>query len=450
MTSEEILARYLHGLETDINQLFAKDSTDEIDIVQQLTEEISILKTQAHENGVTIEKGNEEIVKLQEYMREQRLQLDDLQDSNGKLQDIVEQQSSRIIAMATDGAALQNQSKHIQTRLESQERELKRTRNESRLAIHDLAKKEEEYNMQCDKVTKLENELIRLHGNNNQLQMSLDEKESEIISLINANNEMEDKLNSALEGLRFQSPEVTSVSPLISPLISPRVFSSDQSYSSSVGQTDILHQMKNQLEQLHEVLIEKTGEEGSEIELSFVHELLQMNTSLEGNLLNQHQAYDQLIMRKDEQIKKLEDLLTAERAHETVGDIEVLQRDMASLQNYISELKRKVEKSEEVCGNLEDELKKEKKNGEFQKAIIDKQIEEIKKLNHYFGKARSKEIDLDTKKEKMDVQIKQQENEILSQSLRIKELECTSQSVPEHTELLLGGADNDTELLMVR
>ena len=423
--------------------------------MQQLAEEVSILKMQAHKNEVAIEKGNKEIKKQQEYITEQRLQLQDLQDSNGKLQEIIEQQSSHIAAIANDRIALENQLKYWQTKSESQERDLKRTRNESRLAIHDLTKKEEECSTQQEKVMKLENELLRLHGTNNQqmshlvqLESYLSEKESEMRILIDANNEMEDKLNTALEALRFgnsvrkTSEEEDDEAIIPFALTSPRVFSPDLSYSSSVGQTDILYQMKNQLHQLQTVLIDKSGEEGSEIELSFVQELLQMNTSLEDNLIHQHQAYDLLVLRKDEEIEKLKSLLASD---ETVNS--GLRQEIALMQDSINELKTKEERRREVYSNLEDELMKEKKNGEFQKGIIDRQIEEIKKLNHYLGKARSKQVQLDTEKEKMDMQIQQQEKELMNQSLYIQELQGaknTSQSVPEDSNGV-----NQAELLTV-
>ena len=430
MTSEEVLTQYLHSVENDMQQMVADDTMFHVGLFQLLTKEIPTLRMQAHEREMTIEERNQEILKLQEYAME-------VKDSNFKLQQIVEQQNTQIAVVTDEKGALNNQCQHLKTKAETQDRELRRTRTESRLAIHDLAKKEEEFVTQQEKVMKLERELLWLHNTKDQqanhiaqLENHLDEKESKLQLLSEANAEMQKKLCNALDALQFQHDAATAhlsgEDANDGPLFAPDVASCrlDQTFSSnaSAGQNDILHQMKSELEQLQMVLIEKEGKEGSELELSFVHELLQINTSLEESLIQQRQQYDSLVLSKDERIRELEGLLDS-----ADGELATT-KEMGLLKECIDTLKAEQLEREEMLSKLEMELSKERKDAKFHSNIVHKQKEEIEKLNHYLGKARSKQVQFDTEREKMGKRIEQQQQEIMT--IRMHQ---ESSSAPELT-----------------
>ena len=415
----------------------------ELSEFQQLNEGVTSLKAQAQEREAIIEKQNKEVLKLTEYTMEQKLRLEDLQDSNGKLQHIIEQQTGHINLIMNERASLEKQCQHFEAKGESQERELRRTRNESRLAIHDLAKKEEEFNTQLEKVTKLERELLWLHNTKDQqadhiaqLETHLDGTEARVRLLIEENSELETKLISAMEQsvqmqnntLGSHSSDEDKVLPAV--VTSPTVFSPDESFASSTGgQTDILHQMKSELEQLQLVLIEKEGQEGSELELSFVHELLQINTSLEENLIQQHQRYDSLVSCKDERIKELENTLDAKTDVINNSTAEPIQ--VQSLQESLVALRAREAEREGLIANLREELEKVKLDAEFHNNIAQKQKEEIEKLNHYLGKARFKQILSETETERLGRHIEQQKQEIVNQSIQLKEFGNISKSAPD-------------------
>ena len=389
---------------------------------------------------------------------EQKLRLEYLQDSNGKLQHIIGQQTSHIALIMNERASLEKQCQHIEAKGESQERELRRTRNESRLAIHDLAKKEEEFNTQLEKVTKLERELLWLHNTKDQqadhiaqLEMHLDDTEAKVRLLIKENSELEEKVTTAMEqSVQMQNDTLGSHSSdevLPAVVTSPTVFSPDESFASSTGgQTDILHQMKSELEQLQLVLIEKEGQEGSELELSFVHELLQINTSLEENLILQHRRYDNLVSCKDERIRELESTLDAKTDMINDSTAEAIQ--VQSLQESLDALRARETEREGLVANLREELEKVKLNGEFHSNIAQKQKEEIEKLNHYLGKARSKQILSETETERLGRHIEQQKQEIVNQSIQIKELGNISKSAPDLSTASTAPSD-ERDLLIV-
>ena len=440
MNSEDVLAQYLQGLETDINQLLAEDAKNEMDVVEQLIEEVSTLTSQVQEHEVAIEERNKEIEKLRGYSLEQKSQLEDLEDTNGRLQHMVEQQGIHIEAMNKERSSLVSQYKQMEAKLEGQERELKMAKTESHLAIHDLAKKEEECGAQQEKVMKLESELIRLHSAKDQqtqriiqLESEVEEKELELERSLNEKaNEMQEKLNLSVDSLRLQEAPIlpeTYAQPkalhdsFLSKSPSPGLFSPNHSLSSSFGQAEIVHQMKSQLEQLQKVLIEKDGEEGSEVELSVVRELLQINTSLEESMLQQYKVYDEIVESKEDKIKELEDILAAaettqngEPHEDTDGDrAETVSDELVSMKECIDELKSKVSQREVEVGRVTAELESQRAKINSQLSIMNRQKEEIEKLNHYLGKARSKEA-------RYDEHIEQQKKEIMNQTLLIKGL----------------------------
>ena len=171
------------------------------------------------------------------------------------------------------------------------------------------------------------------------------------------------------------------------------------------------------------MLIEKDGEEGSEVELSVVRELLQINTSLEESMLQQYKVYDEIVESKEDKIKELEGILAAaettqngEPHEDTDGDrAETVSDELLSMKECIDELKSKVSQREVEVGRVTAELESQRAKVNSQLSIMNRQKEEIEKLNHYLGKARSKEA-------RYDEHIEQQKKEIMNQTLLIKGL----------------------------
>lgn len=411
-----------------------------------------------------IREDGEKIANLQEYISEQKKQLEELTESNGSLQHNINQQSAHISQIVNERVTLENQYRQLEARMDSKERELKRTETKACLAIIDLNNKEKEYSSQQEEVEQLEKELHLLQRNCDQYVNRIEEMERHLIDgeverkqLIDAQTELQSKYEQVLEALQNQNELSNMVEDNVLQCWSPDETTSpplDQSsFASNVSQNEILHQMKGQLEQLQSVLIEKGTDEGSEIELSFVQELLTINTDMEQSLLHQHQQYNQLVCDRDERIKMLEDQLTETQAqldesrdvtdpYNPAADISALQEERATLQTALA-IKNK-EKLQAIS-KLEHELNEQRKSAEFSDTIIRKQKEEIEKLNHYLGKARSKQVNCDTKNEEMEKHIEEQNQQLLSQSQLIQQLQGVSMSEPllhhweEEQEVVEGG-----------
>ena len=316
---EELVSRHSKELADLTMELSMKDASDLTHDLQQENLSLKEIKQELQDKSLSLE-----------------IQVLDLQGSFADLK---------------DSDAMKNRAiTQLEEKVEGQERELRMKKGEIGIAIFDLSQKEEECLLLQEKVQKLEKELTRLHLSHDE---HLDQRDAEIkdlktklansklqldeqkeilsqkqIEIDNARKEIELKqqeLTDALNQVISYEKQLTALhddtAPIASPTPSPKepfvsdgleqslALSPNQSLNSSSGQTEIVSQMKTQLQDLQRILLNKSGEEDVDSELSVVQELLTINTSLEEAMVKQQQWCETEVRTRDSVINHLQNQL---------------------------------------------------------------------------------------------------------------------------------------------
>ena len=578
LTSEDVVTRYLHSLETDYNQFVTEDGIGEVTL--ELYEKVSSLKSQLQASEAIIEEKNKEIQNLRGENITQKSHIEDLHSDITSLVSTSEalklehlELQSQLLTSENNEKKLDESCKthyqaikQLQMKIESQERELKMRKSESGLAIHDLTKKEEECSTLQEKVQTLECELLRLHATKEQhledigeLETQLEKARFELKLSTNENTQLQEDLNSSLDEVTKHTEELSEAYKQISSLqdqlsssknvVSPTatqeeafilhsaslLASPNRSISSSTDQSEILFQMKSQLQQLQKVLVNKGGEEDTDSELSVVKELLAINTTMEESLMNQQQWHDAIIASKEDHIRMLENqlaeadhpvittsekvrisreyfckmlsqfsehsnsslqsifnriqalsyrvtalsvalkdvrimapndndhaveslLLDLDTSHATVesyqqevnllstgfeesreklndsqqkitdlenskeDDIEILNQELKAVKEELNRSRMEEHAREMVILQQGKELEEKELKNKIQSNIVQRQKKELETLNHYLGKAKSRQQQYNTQKKEREMLLEQQQQRILSTSLEIQQL----------------------------
>lgn len=579
LTSEDVVARYLHSLETDYNQFVTEDGIGEVTL--ELYEKVSSLKSQLQASEAIIEEKNKEIQNLRGESIMQKSHIEDLRSDITSLVSTSEalklehlELQSQLLTSKNNEKTLDESCKthyqaikQLQMKIESQERELKMRKSESGLAIHDLTKKEEECSTLQEKVQTLECELLRLHATKEQhledigeLETQLEKARFELKLSTNENTQLQEDLNSSLDEVTKHTEELSEAYKQISSLqdqlsssknvVSPTATqeeafilhsasllpSPNRSISSSTDQSEILFQMKSQLQQLQKVLVNKGGEEDTDSELSVVKELLAINTTMEESLMNQQQWHDAIIASKEDHIRMLENhlaeadhpvittssekvriskeyfcktlsqfsahsnsslqsifnriqalsyritalsvalkdvhimapndndhaveslLLDLDTSHATVesyqqevnllsagfeesreklndsqqkitdlenskeDEIEILNQELKAVKEELNKSRMEEREKEMVILQQGKELEEKELKNKIQGNIVQRQKKELETLNHYLGKAKSRQQQYNTQKKEREMLLEQQQQCILSTSLEIQQL----------------------------
>ena len=237
LTSEDVVTRYLHSLETDYNQFVTEDGIGEVTL--ELYEKVSSLKSQLQASEAIIEERNKEIQNLRGDNIMQKSHIEDLRSDITSLVSTSEtlklehlELQSQLLTSENNEKKLDESCKthyqaikQLQMKIESQERELKMRKSESGLAIHDLTKKEEECSTLQEKVQTLECELLRLHATKEQhledigeLETQLKEARFELKLSTNENTQLQEDLNSSLDEVTKHTEELSEAYKQISTL----------------------------------------------------------------------------------------------------------------------------------------------------------------------------------------------------------------------------------------
>ena len=232
------------------------------------------------------------------------IQMDDMKMENESLHRELEQKdlefrSKLLLAqnhseeMEEKVSEITRSRKQLEGKLQSMEYQLKVKTNETGLAIHDLMKKEEDYTTLEDKMEKMKDELSDLRATivtyESKIEASKQEKTREVYIEPAAQDQTPSKR-------RITATPICSPIPLLSssPLpLSP----TNKSISSAEGQSDIVSQMKLQLEDLQKLLVNKSGQDMSDTEMTVIQELLEMNNALEESIASQQRWYNSEMAR---------------------------------------------------------------------------------------------------------------------------------------------------------
>lgn len=379
------------------------------------------------------------------------------------------------------------EKRQLEGRLQSLENQLKMKTNEAGLAIRDLTMKEEDYASLQERMQEVENELsdLRLTAKNYLSQIEQLEKESkEQDSKRIANVEESKEVDPALEAQELISPKKRelTVTPIHTPAplhsSSPFPFSPTRSLSSAEGQSEIVTQMKSQLEDLQRLLVHKSGQDVSDTELTVIQELLEMNNALEESIASQQRWYNSELTTRDNLIEDLQKLLTFLKSHlsesvsQTTENAQVIPELIQAMCDRIESLPR----SSEVTTPADDdqriqELKEllEKSMGDVKEGekkrlqledIINRQQNELKVINHQLGKAKTLELKQSKEREEREKQLKEKNTSLQNKQMELLQLRETverlnTSSMPSlHSREVRKGSgssdeeeDDDLELL---
>ena len=499
----------------EIQNLLEKNTKQET-VIDQLQKEIFTHQSQIvdtkKEYTMQIASMKEELMSYQEInqaMQQENLELQSQllvsQNNNDQLEESNEEYLSKI--------------QHLEGRIEVQERELKMKKTESGLANYDLVKKQEECGALQEKVQKLEKEVVCLHTDKDDLCTHISQLKTQLDSALKEKSQAEESYQEAMKettNIRQQltktlnetnslkdqivslsSPPVPSSSESSSPmkaqvtspatieesflLSSPLpLFSPNCSFNSNTSQFEIVSQMKTQLEDLQSILIKKGNEDVNDTELSVIQELLDINTTLQENIMKQQRWYDSEMAIRDAMVQQLQKdgsylsesnlidifnrnfLLSAEGLQDTPELIQAMSDRISSLSTVVSNIQMKLgvskdemialetskdDEIEALCndlsqlrGDLEESKKsldtlqasleqkeidyreKQKQTKQYEE-IIQRQKSELELLNHYLGKAKSLELKYDQEKVEKERQLQEKEQDILSKSMKIHELQ---------------------------
>lgn len=464
-------------------------SKEENDILFQSNETLNEEYNQLRTHQATLEyqfnkikREKEETIKEVEEMRIQVL-------SNEEMTQALKQENlelhSNLILSQNNGDLLEdkcdvlvNEIQQFQSKIHSLEQELKMKSNETGLAIHDLTMKEEDCLVLQEKVETLENELHQLQANENHHISQISQLQNKLET---ANREKSDLETSLLEKTLSSttSPPLAhelSLSPVgherskianSSFFFPTSPFSPNHSFASNStgGRSEIVTQMKTQLEDLQRILVQKGGQDITDEDMTVIQELLDMNTTLEENMADQRRWYDSEMNHRDEQIENyrkqvefLKSSLTQScnkmmlEMTQNIQELPVLMDAMSQrvssllvkVQNIektidkrgvtgeagtVEEIKEQLRMSLESVKNLQDSLEmterdleeSEKKRIKLEE-IITRQRNELELVNHYLGKAKSLELQYDREKEEKEKQLLEKDKDLHSKSIEILQL----------------------------
>ena len=496
------------GYESDVTRRIAENAAEELDNTlktEELKKEIERLQSAEEERNKEIEalknsnsSQEERIKQLVKEKEQQQLTIQkytcDAKEMDGRLKNSnemiealkhenLEVQSQLVLAQCQSETLEEkceeklHQIQMLEMRIESKERELKRKQNEAGLAIHDLTNKEAECERIQGKVQKLEIEINELHTNEEKHLMHINQLENQINDLINEKQDLENDLNlkiDEIDEIKKELDDIADQSSLISQNMESPIKASqpgvnnlllwsplsNRSVSSTGGQSEIVSQMKTQLEDLQRILLKKGSNETSDTEMSVIQELLIMNTALEDNSMKQQQWYNSELSLRDNfmvniQMSLREDMSKAsdemaeslikmvskvisslsERISSISHDVKLIQVkesvDTSSnisstnygnltkdeeinvlnktLESLRDELKEKQVEIDQLETSLQDTAKEKLKNQE----IIVRQNNELERLNHYLGKAKCLEIRHDREIEQSEKKLKEAEQDLV-------------------------------------
>ena len=184
---------------------------------------------------------------------------------------------------------------------------------------------------------------------------------------------------------------------------------SDRIFSLSTVVSNI--QMKLGVRDLHQsIALNNVTKELNSTRVSvdtYRHEVDLLSTGLEKSRHSLNQSKDEMIAletSKDDEIEALRNDLS-----QLKGDLEESKKSLDALQASL--------KQKEI-----DYLEKQKQTKQYEE-IIQRQKSELELLNHYLGKAKSLELKYDQEKVEKERQLQEKEQDILSKSMKIHELQ---------------------------
>lgn len=421
-----------------------------------------------------VKEDNEET--LSSYV----IQMDDMKMENESLHRELEQKdlefrSKLLLAqnhseeMEEKVSEIMRSRKQLEGKLQSMEYQLKVKTNEAGLAIHDLMKKEEDYTTLEDKMEKMKDELSDLRATivayENKSEASKQEKMREVYIEPAAQDQTPSKR-------RITATPIHSPIPLLSssPLpLSP----TNKSISSAEGQSDIVSQMKLQLEDLQKLLVNKSGQDMSDTEMTVIQELLEMNNALEESIASQQRWYNSEMAERDSLIEDLQRLLVFLKSHitencskiigQTTENLQIVPELIQAMCERIASLTTNVEMKlngmsysqedgEMVSFRIDQERGEERSNsddhqriielqgllekstnelkeGEEKRleleAIIKRQRNELKFINHQLGKAKTLEVQQNKEKEEREKELREKDTNLQNKQIELMQLRET-------------------------
>lgn len=442
--------------------------------LQRLLEQSQEDKFNLESELAQVKEDNEET--LSSYV----IQMDDMKMENESLHRELEQKdlefrSKLLLAqnhseeMEEKVSEIMRSRKQLEGKLQSMEYQLKVKTNEAGLAIHDLMKKEEDYTTLEDKMEKMKDELSDLRATivtyENKIEASKQEKTIEVYIEPAAQDQTPSKRRITATPIRSPIPLLSS-SPL--PL-SP----TNKSISSAEGQSDIVSQMKLQLEDLQKLLVNKSGQDMSDTEMTVIQELLEMNNALEESIASQQRWYNSEMAERDSLIEDLQRLLVFLKSHITENCSKIIGQTTENLQIVPELIQAMCERIASLTTNMETKLNgmsysqedgemvsfridqergeertnsddhqriielqgllekstNELKEGEEKRlemeAIIKRQRNELKFINHQLGKAKTLEVQQNKEKEEREKELREKDTNLQNKQIELMQLRET-------------------------
>lgn len=442
--------------------------------LQRLLEQSQEDKFNLESELAQVKEDNEET--LSSYV----IQMDDMKMENESLHRELEQKdlefrSKLLLAqnhseeMEEKVSEIMRSRKQLEGKLQSMEYQLKVKTNEAGLAIHDLMKKEEDYTTLEDKMEKMKDELSDLRATivayENKSEASKQEKMREVYIEPAAQDQTPSKR-------RITATPIHSPIPLLSssPLpLSP----TNKSISSAEGQSDIVSQMKLQLEDLQKLLVNKSGQDMSDTEMTVIQELLEMNNALEESIASQQRWYNSEMAERDSLIEDLQRLLVFLKSHITENCSKIIGQTTENLQIVPELIQAMCERIASLTTNVETKLNgmsysqedgemvsfridqergeersnsddhqriielqgllekstNELKEGEEKRleleAIIKRQRNELKFINHQLGKAKTLEVQQNKEKEEREKELREKDTNLQNKQIELMQLRET-------------------------
>ena len=140
---------------------------------------------------------------------------------------------------------------------------------------------------------------------------------------------------------------------------------------------------------------------------TYRHEVDLLSTGLEKSRQNLNQSKDEMIA------------LEASKDDE----IEALREDLSQLKGELEESKKNLDAIQASLEQKEIDYREKGKQTKQYEEIIQRQKSELELLNHYLGKAKSLELKYDQEKVEKEKQLQEKEQDILSKSIKIHELQ---------------------------
>lgn len=275
--------------------------TEQEEQANRHNEELASLKMElsgkdADELMYSLKQENLHLQEIKQELQDTSLSLEiQVLDLQGSLAEFEDSDAKKARAIA-----------QLEEKMEGKDRELRTKKGEIGIAIYDLSQKEDECVLLHEKVQKLEKELTRLHLSHNE-SLAVIEEQKQILSQQEVEIDNAHKLRQQAAPPPLTSDELEQSFLLQSPTM--QAVSPNQSLNSSTGQTEIVGQMRAQLKDLQKILLNKSGEEDVDSELSVMQELLVINTNLEEVMAKQQHWYETEIKTRDSIINHLQDQL---------------------------------------------------------------------------------------------------------------------------------------------